>query len=574
MSQHSGELSSPDLYKRRTTVALVPAVVHRRRFTIEATTATSRLAGWCVVPLLLLLGVLLECLLLALVPLLPGDRMVTTDPVQQALPGLFPWSVQLYWTTLCPQVLHWLAQAPWFDPTRGNFSNANLQILLLGVAFLLSLLAARFAHLALLWRASSVLNAIFLLLTLFFTALIGLTLLFAPLRSEAFAQAMLHDGLYGRMVVVYHVNPYVAAPMLLAHDMLHVTIPNMPVSSGYGAASAGPVWLDLCLLVTLFAQNSIANILLGLRLLGLVAHLLNMALIWSIVGRIKPELRFSAILLYAWNPLVLLASIFMLHLEVMVVLFLLLAVLFLLRNAPLLSWIFALLAVLVSPLYVIILPLLLVMVFRQTRGFGLVRLMLWWLIFWLVTALVIVLAYAPYWPGLGFAGLRANLLQVFWQSSAINSLDAALLNLPLQLPRALAWLLIPQRWSLMVLAIVALFLLFSCWLSSTIELFVMCASWVFLLLLLLMPVYWPWYVLIPLALALCTTDRSTTKLAILLSLGGLLCYYFWLWQPVWAGQALLTVGLLFVVWGWVLFFSTTWQRRRRDEEDATAVIGT
>jgi hypothetical protein len=318
--------------------------------------------------------------------------------------------------------------------------------------------------------------------------------------------------------------------------------------------------------VALFAHNSVANVLLGFRLIGLVAHLLNMVLIWSIVGRIKPELRLSAILLYAWNPLVLLASIFMVHQEVVVVLFLLLAVHFLLHNVSLLSWIFALLAVLVSSFYVIILPLLLVMAFRQTRVLRLGPLVLWWLTFWLVTALVIGLAYAPYWPGLGFAGLQANLQQTFWQGMAINSLDAALLNLPLQLPSALAWLLMPQHWSLVVLAIVALFLLFSFWFSHTIELFVLCASWLFLLLLLLMPVYWPWYVLIPLALVLCTAGRSTIQLAILLSLGGLLCYYFWLWQPVWAGQALLTVGLLFVVWGWVLFFSTTWQRKREDEE--------
>jgi hypothetical protein len=256
----------------------------------------------------------------------------------------------------------------------------------------------------------------------------------------------------------------------------------------------------------------------------------------------------------------------MVHQEVVVVLFLLLAVLFLLRNAPLMSWVFALLAVLVSPLCLIVLPLLLVMVFRQSRELRLGRLVLWWLTFWLVTALVIVLAYAPYWQGLGFAGLQANLLQSFRQSMAINSLDAALLNLPMQLPGALAWLLMPLHWSMMVLAIVALFLIFSLWLTNTIELFVLCVSGIFLLLLLLMPVYWPWYVLIPLALSLSTASRSTAQLAILLSLGGLLCYYFWLWQPVWTGQALLTVGLLFVVWGWVLFFTSTWQRNREDEE--------
>lgn len=550
-------------------MALVPTVVHKRRFSVDTVTATSGMLAWSVVPLLLLLGALLECLWLVLAPLLPGARIVTTDPVQQALPGLFPWSVQFYWTTLCPQVVHWLAQVSWLDVTRG-LGNANLQLLLLGLALLLSLLGARLGHLAVRWRASSVLSAIFLLLALFFTALMGITLLFAPIRSEAFSQGMLDYGLYGRMVVVYHVNPYVTAPALFARDMLHIVIPNMPMSSG--AASAGPVWLDLSLLVALCAHDSIANVLLGFRLIGLVAHLLNMVLIWSIVGRIKPELRLSAVLLYAWNPLVLLASIFTVHQEVVVVFFLLLTVLFLLRNTPLMSWIFALLAVLVSPLYVIVLPLLLVMVFRQVRKLRPGRLVLWWLTFGLVTALVVVLAYAPYWPGLGLAGLQANVLQVFWQSIAINSVDAALLNLPLQLPGTLVWLLLPLHWSLVALAIVALFLLFSCWFSNTIELFVWCASWVFLLLLLLMPVYWPWYVLIPLALALCTGNRSTTQLAMLLALGGLLGYYFWLWQPVWAGQALLTVGLLFVVWGWMLFFGATWQRKRRDEEDAAAIL--
>src|SRR5689334_22042630 len=120
MSEHSGELSSQDLYKRKTTMALVPAAVQRRRFTVDTVTEPSGMLAWGVVPLLLLLGALLECLWLALVPLLPGAEVVTTDPVQQALPGLFPWSVQLYWTTLCPQVVHWLAQVSWLDATHNG----------------------------------------------------------------------------------------------------------------------------------------------------------------------------------------------------------------------------------------------------------------------------------------------------------------------------------------------------------------------------------------------------------------------------------------------------------------------
>jgi hypothetical protein len=86
--------------------------------------------------------------------------------------------------------------------------------------------------------------------------------------------------------------------------------------------------------------------------------------------------------------------------------------------------------------------------------------------------------------------------------------------------------------------------------------------WIFLLLAILMPVYWPWYVLVSLALALCCARDGTVNLTVLLSLGALLGYYCWLLQPVWPGQALLTVGLPLVVWGWVLFFTSTWRRTR------------
>ncbi len=565
MSQDSEESSSYAINTRRTTRALVPPTARSRKALVPAKSASvaERSGGWYAVPLLLVLGALLECLLFALLPLFAGSN-AARDPVERALPDLFPWLVRLYWTTLFPQALSWLGHVAWLDPAYST-GNANLQLLLLGLALLLSLLAARLGYRVVRFYAASAVPTLLFWLTICFAALAGLILLFAPVQPGAFSQDMLNYGLYGRMVVVYHVNPYAAGPTLLAQDMLHVVVTNVP--GHMGVAAYGPVWLDISLLVALFAQASVANILLGFRLLGLACHLLNTTVIWSILKRTRPELRLSATLLYAWNPLALVVSVVMMHQDVVIALFFVLAVYFLLRRAALMSWIFALLAVLVNPFYLVLLPLFLAIAFRQSLTLRLGQLVLWWLTFWIVTALVVALAFAPYWQELGVAGLWANLLQVFWQALAINSLDAALLSLPAQLPHALAWLFLPLHWSIVVLAIVALFLLVcTLWLADSVELLALCASWVLLLLLLLMPTYWPWYVLMPLVLALCSSSQQTIRLVILLTLGGLLCYYCWLWQPVWAGQALLTLGLLFLVWIWLVFFTASWRRKSEGEE--------
>lgn len=518
-----------------------------------------RRRGWGMVPGLLLLGMLIGGIWFVLLPLLGGSGL-TSDPVQRALPDLFPWLQQLYWTIYLPEVLSWLAHVPLFNPLGAGPDNANVQILLLGLAFLLVLLAARVGNGMTQGRAGRGVSGVVLFLILVFAALFGLVLVFAPVRLEAFSEDILNYALYGRMVVVYHVNPYAVSPTQFAKDMFYVGATHLPIRAG--SAPYGPVWLDISLLLALFAHDSIANVLLGFRLLGLATHLTNATLIWYIVTRIRPEMRATTTLLYAWNPLVLLLSVFVMHEEAVMALFLLLGVIFLLRNSPLMSWVFALLAVLVNPLCLVVLPLFFVMSFRQSRVLRLGRLILWWLTFWLVTALMLVLAYTPYLQDLGTTGLQAGLVEVFWQQSALNSLDAALLNLPVQFPSELAWLLAPAHWTLGVLAIVGIFLLFSLWFANTVELLALCASWLFLLLVMLQPIYWPWYVLMGLALALCSAHWNTLRLAVLLSLGALLCYYCWLWQPVWSGQALLTIGLPFILWGWVLFFTTTWSNVR------------
>jgi hypothetical protein len=87
-----------------------------------------------------------------------------------------------------------------------------------------------------------------------------------------------------------------------------------------------------------------------------------------------------------------------------------------------------------------------------------------------------------------------------------------------------------------------------------------------LALLVLLPTYWPWYLLVPLALSLSSANSRTLQLTQLLTIGALISYYFWLWQPVWLSQAFVTVGIPLLIWGWSLFFRSTWEMLHANRE--------
>jgi hypothetical protein len=305
-------------------------------------------------------------------------------------------------------------------------------------------------------------------------------------------------------------------------------------------------------------------------LLGLVAHLVNTLLIWAIVAKVRPETRIAAALLYGWNPLTLLFAVASMQQEVGIALFLLLAILFFQRKSLLLGWVFLLLAGLINALCLLLLPLFFRLLQRETRLLPRGRRSLWWLGCLGTSALVIVLAYAPFWYGWGLHGLTVMLGQTFWPASAINSLDAALINLPIHPLPSLAWLFAPHHWILFATSAVMLILLFGIWLIDSLQLTLLFSSWLFLALFILFPVSWPWLLLAPLALVLCAANGRTILLAILLLFGALFSFYYQLQQPVWQGQALLTIGLPVLLWGWLLFFTSTWQMARAGEEQAEA----
>ena len=498
---------------------------------------------------LLGLGFLLEALFLAFYPLL-ANITPESDAAKRALLATFPWIARLYWTTAFPELAHVLAQVPLFDAATRSGA-INFLALLLGFSCVLVLAAARIGSRVVRERLSRGYLRTLLCAIIALTLVFGLTYLFMPAVLSASHDMFLY-GFYGRLVTVYHVNPYSVSAGAFPRDLMY------PGASIQGSRTPGPVWIDLCIPVALLARESVANFLFGFRIVGLLAHLINTMLIWAILAKLKPQVRISATLLYAWNPLVLLLSIFSMHLDVVLVFFILLAILFFQRKSPILGLVLVLLSLLMNVLLLLLLPFFLRLLVKETRIMGTGRRVLWWLAAAVISSVVVVLAYAPYWQGWGIRGLLASTQQAFLQDTAINSLNAALVNLPIKLPVALSWLIMPHHWTILAAVTAGCLLLLGLWLADSLDFVVLFSSWILLALLILLPTYWPWYLLLPLALALCSASRYTLLLVLLLTLGGLASYCFWLWQPVWTGQAFVTIGLPVLIWGWILFFASTW----------------
>jgi len=509
------------------------------------------------------LGFLLALLYLAIYPLLAG-AVAGNEAAKQAFFGMFPWLPHFFWTSWASFLVQGLNHIPVFHLSSGDSSTAvgngyaNLLLALFALAFVLVLVAARIGGKVARERLSPKDGHLLFWIVFSLASIFGIIFVFAP---GVIAPDVFLYGVYGRMVTVYNANPFVVSPATYPHDVLHALLPN----TGVGVAHYGPLWIDMTLPVVGVARESVANIMIGFRLMGLLAYLTNASLIWIILAKLKPEVRISGTLLFAWNPLILLLGVSEMHYEMVVILFLLLGALFCQRRSFLLGWVCVLLATLLNMLCLLLLPLFLKLLWRETRVIQGGRRLLWWLMLTGLSAVIVVLAFAPYWRGWGLTGFVSNLQQTFFQENAIHSLDAAILHLPMGFPPFLAWIAAPQRWSMLAAVTVGSLLVFGLWFADTLELVLLFSSWIFLALAILLPVHWPWVMLLPLALAIVGLSRRTTLLALLLTMGAVLEYYFLLWPNVWPGLALVTIGLPLLVWGWALFFTATWHMTRPED---------
>lgn len=540
-----------------TTPVYVPAAQRQRwpQLAARRRSPTLRRVSWR----LLIVGLLLGLCFLLLYPLL--HNAAPASFAAQSLPRACPWLNSLFWTNWLPFLVAASSRVSWLDVHSASpVGAANFALLILGIAGALLLLAVRIGLHAVRDHLQEAPMRLLLILVWLFALLFGLIFVFVP---GGISQETLLSGLYGRSILVYHVNPYLASSALLTRDPLyHALLPGSFVSP-----PGGPLWLDLTVPMAWLTQGNPAAVLLGSRAAALGLHLLNALLLWGILARLKPEARLTGTILYAWNPAILLLGVGEVQADLAVAFLLLVGVFFLQRRSPLLSWICCLLAALINPLCILLLPLFLRALAREINAQSRGRRVLWWLLLLLLSALVVVLAYAPYWAGLGIGGIALRLRDVFWQSSAQNSLLASLSKLPLVSWPPLAWLLTPHHWLLLPALVIGGLLLLGLWIVDTLELALLFGSWIFLALVILMPVNIPWLILLPLILALASSSRRTGLLAHLLTVGALLAYCLAYWPAHWSGQALVTIGLPMLIWGWTLFFLSTWQLAHHEDEE-------
>lgn len=481
---------------------------------------------------------LLACILLTVTPL----RRVPDSVLQLHLPG----------TEMLAGISTWL-------PVHlGTFSLANSAALelagLLLLAFLCYGLAARMLSRqpeqsplriwrGLIWSAA---------------LLAGVILLLTP--------AMLsHDILvyagYSRLLAVYHANPYFVPIAAFAHD---------PFSSlnywGRSVAAYGPLWLLICALPGKLLPPDPGAYVVAFRLCALAIYLLNIWLVGSTLrtmGR-SPRTVTLGMLLYAWNPLLLLESSLGGHNDGLMISFVLLAALLtaraerqglLLRPRGYLSATAALtLATLVKFTALPILAVyLLFLGTRALRSYGqhppIFRLVqrrwraaLSVVLFSSMTALLLaLLCYGPFWVGHSFQDIRASLQSPPSALGAENSFMRSLIEWlhlhPAQAHNGLLQLLSTRRfWDDLTLVAMALCLLTGArqlWFKPDQRTFALVSLGTLCTVLILTPWFFSWYLTWPLALAVlclpCRQERMATALlalALVFSASALSTYLF------------------------------------------------
>lgn len=221
------------------------------------------------------------------------------------------------------------------------------------------------------------------------SALVLLLLLFMPpiLSTDIYLYAI-----FGRMQEVYSLNPFLATARTVSGDMLYPYTVWRDVVSFYG-----PHWALVERWAAALAGDSLLALVFGFKLVAAVAHLANSALVYLICRRLSPGHELRALLLYAWNPLVLVESIGSAHNDVYMLTFVLAGLLFAIANRRAVAVAFIALSCLVK--YVTGLLLIFVLVYWLTQAATVRERVRILLLTGAVSAAVALLFYLPFLAG-------------------------------------------------------------------------------------------------------------------------------------------------------------------------------
>jgi alpha-1,6-mannosyltransferase len=247
------------------------------------------------------------------------------------------------------------------------------------------------------WRGRLSLSAV-----LWLAVLENLGILLLPLlvSHDVYSYAM-----YGRIVSVYHANPYVTTPADLTRDpwLAYVGPKWAGTPSVYG-----PAFVDLAAAIT-WVVRGFASTLLAFRVLAVIATLATVGVVARLAGQLRPSRAAFAVALVGVNPLVVFFTVASGHNDVLVGLAVVVALALTVSRREVLAVAVLTLGMLVkAPAAVPLLLLVLVVAARHRRG---ERLRALAPVVGVVGGIVIVFA-TPFWqardPTLGLADLSGH----------------------------------------------------------------------------------------------------------------------------------------------------------------------
>lgn len=160
------------------------------------------------------------------------------------------------------------------------------------------------------------------------TAGLSLILILLP---PLFSRDVFSNIYYGKIKAVYGANPYTSSPQKFLNDSI------LPFTSTYWKNTPivyGPFYTLFSMGLVKVAGVGVTAGIYANKITLALFHLGNVILIWTLLGRFYPRRRVLGTMLYAWNPLVLVASIGGAHNDVMMAFFAVLALYLVMAEHP------------------------------------------------------------------------------------------------------------------------------------------------------------------------------------------------------------------------------------------------
>ena len=287
-------------------------------------------------------------------------------------------SWRLLWPALLLSGAGYVGLALWF-PLRPNLAYkpaADILFLahslgnglayagLLILLFILLLVAVRGVWLRGVWPADSApayWRTLFAILAV--TALFGLPLVFTfPIN----ATDIFRYGLQGRISSSYVGNPFVEPLTNYSTD---------PLFSYAGkwvdeTTPYGPVWESAAGLITQASSDSVYGTLVGFKGFGLFLLLATSVVLWQLLSTLPINRRAAYVVLWAWNPALLLSFVAQGHNDALMLFWLLLGMLAMQRSRPVAGLSMIVIATLTKPIALLMLPIFMVSGLEKTIECG------------------------------------------------------------------------------------------------------------------------------------------------------------------------------------------------------------